>query len=159
MRTRPALAVPALLALALTAGCSAGTSSAGPGPAPSSAASSTAGSSTAASSPAASGAPQPTAPADTKAAPPTPDVQRLTLTVKGSTVTGDTGTVPVRLGRPVQLTVTSDVADEVHVHGVDIGRDVPAGGTVVIDFTQTAPGRFEVELEDRKRVLTRLQVS
>lgn len=87
------------------------------------------------------------------------EVQRLTLTVKGDSVTGDTGTVDVRLGRPVELTVTSDVADEVHVHGVDVGKDVPAGGTVVIDFTQRAPGRFEVELESRKRVLTRLQVS
>ena len=45
------------------------------------------------------------------------------------------------------------------MHGVDVGKDVPAGGTVVIDFTQRAPGRFEVELEQRKRVLTRLQVS
>ena len=86
-------------------------------------------------------------------------VQRLHLTVKGSSVTGDTGTVDVKLGRPVELTVTSDVADEVHVHGVDVGREVPAGGTVVLTFTQTAPGRFEVELERRKRVLTRLQVS
>lgn len=86
-------------------------------------------------------------------------VRRLTLTVVGDRVTGDTGTVPVKLGEPVELTVTSDVADEVHVHGVDIGKDVPAGGTVVIDFTQRAPGRFEVELESRKRVLTRLQVS
>lgn len=87
-----------------------------------------------------------------------PQVQRLTLTVANGKVTGDTGTVPVRLGQPVELTVTSDVADEVHVHGVDVGKDVEAGGTVVIDFVQEAPGRFEVELEQRKQVLTRLQV-
>lgn len=90
---------------------------------------------------------------------PTAAVQHLQLTVSGNIVTGDTGTVPVKLGQPVQLTVTSDVADEVHVHGADVGKDVEAGGTVVIDFVQNAPGRFEVELEKRKRTLTRLQVS
>jgi len=79
--------------------------------------------------------------------------------VKGSSVTGDTGTVAVRLGAPLQISVTSDVAEEVHVHGADISKDVEAGGTVVIDVTQKAPGRFEVELERSKRVLTRLQVS
>lgn len=87
-----------------------------------------------------------------------PQVQRLALTVSGGEVTGDTGTVPVGLGQPVQLTVTSDVADEVHVHGADVSGDVAAGGTVVIEFVQDAPGRFEVELEQRKQVLARLQV-
>ena len=90
---------------------------------------------------------------------PTPEVQRLSVTVQGDSVTGDTGTVRVTRGRPVQLTVTSDVADEVHVHGADVGKDVEAGGTVVVDFVQQAPGRFEVELEKRARVLLRLQVS
>ena len=141
----PVLA-PALLVAALTAGC--GTS------APTATPTTTSSPTPATSSPGAS------SPATSSPAPsPSADVQRLTITVKGSSVTGDTGTVDVELGRPVELTVTSDVADEVHVHGVDVGKDVPAGGTVVIDFTQTAPGRFEVELESRKRVLTRLQVS
>jgi hypothetical protein len=47
------------------------------------------------------------------------------------------------------LAVTSDVADEVHLHGYDISRDVQAGGTVRIAFRATLPGRFEVELEGR----------
>ena len=47
------------------------------------------------------------------------------------------------------LVVTSDVADEVHLHGYDISRDVAAGGTARIAFRATIPGRFEVELEDR----------
>lgn len=148
--TRSTLVLPALL-LALATACSAGSDAAAP------ASSSPPTSSAASPSAATPSAVSPSASAPTPS--PTADVQRLQLTVKGSSVTGDTGTVDVKLGRPVQLTVTSDVADEVHVHGVDIGTDVPAGGTVVIDFTQNAPGRFEVELESRKRVLTRLQVS
>jgi ABC-type glycerol-3-phosphate transport system substrate-binding protein len=52
-------------------------------------------------------------------------------------------------GDRVVLAVTSDVADEVHLHGYDISRDVEAGGTVRIAFRATLPGRFEVELEGR----------
>lgn len=85
-------------------------------------------------------------------------VRQLHLVVSGSAVTGDTGTVVVRLGQPLRLTVTSDVADEVHVHGADVSAQVAAGGTVVLDVVEQAPGRFEVELEKSKRVLTRLQV-
>lgn len=52
-------------------------------------------------------------------------------------------------GDRVVLVVTSDVADEVHLHGYDISRDVEAGGTVRIAFRAKLPGRFEVELEGR----------
>lgn len=89
----------------------------------------------------------------------TAGAKQIAVTVKGGKVSGDTGTVDVRIGEQVALTVTSDVADEVHVHGVDIGKDVAAGGTVTIDFSQPAPGRFDVELESRKLTLLRLQVS
>ena len=94
-----------------------------------------------------------------QSASPSGGVTQVRLVVKGSSVTGDTGTVAVRLGAPLQISVISDVAEEVHVHGADISKDVEAGGTVVIDVTQKAPGRFEVELERSTRVLTRLQVS
>ena len=52
-------------------------------------------------------------------------------------------------GARVVLVVKSDVADEIHLHGYDISRDVAAGGTVRIAFRATLPGRFEVELEER----------
>jgi ABC-type glycerol-3-phosphate transport system substrate-binding protein len=49
----------------------------------------------------------------------------------------------------VVLVVTSDVADEIHLHGYDVSRDVTAGGTVRLPFKATIPGRFEAELESR----------
>ncbi len=55
----------------------------------------------------------------------------------------------VEKGDKVVLVVTSDVADEIHLHGYDISRDVAAGGTVRLPFKATIPGRFEAELEDR----------
>lgn len=55
----------------------------------------------------------------------------------------------VRKSAPVVLVVQSDVADEVHLHGYDISKDVEAGGIARISFRATVPGRFEVELEGR----------
>ena len=55
----------------------------------------------------------------------------------------------VNQGDRVVLVVTSDVADEIHLHGYDLSRDVEAGGTVRLPFTATIPGRFEAELESR----------
>jgi ABC-type glycerol-3-phosphate transport system substrate-binding protein len=64
----------------------------------------------------------------------------------------------VKKGDRVVLTVRSDVADEVHLHGYDISRDVAAGGTVRIRFRAKVPGRFEVELEQRKVQIAELTV-
>ncbi len=58
----------------------------------------------------------------------------------------------------MQLVVTSDVADEVHLHGYDKSVDVTAGGTATLTVLAKIPGVFEVELESRKLVLTQLQV-
>ena len=55
----------------------------------------------------------------------------------------------VKQGDKVVISVTSDTADEIHLHGYDLKRDVAAGGTARIPFTATIPGRFEVELESR----------
>jgi len=65
----------------------------------------------------------------------------------------------VAKGDRVALVVTSDVADEVHVHGYDVSRDIAAGGTVQIRFKATLPGRFEVELEERGVPIAELTVS
>jgi hypothetical protein len=54
----------------------------------------------------------------------------------------------VSKGDRVVLVVTSDVADEVHLHGYDITRDVAPGKVARLPFRATIPGRFEVELED-----------
>lgn len=90
--------------------------------------------------------------------PATAEVTRLTLELADGEVTGDTPLAQLTLGRPVRLEVTSDVADELHVHGVDETVDLVPGETAALEFTPESPGRFEVELHDARRVLTRLQV-
>jgi copper(I)-binding protein len=55
----------------------------------------------------------------------------------------------VQQGDRVVVSVTSDVADHIHLHGYDIMRDVAPGRPARLPFRATIPGRFEVELEDR----------
>jgi heme/copper-type cytochrome/quinol oxidase subunit 2 len=86
-------------------------------------------------------------------------VRTISVTVRGGKVGGDTGRVAVPLGSPVVLAVSSDVADEIHVHGYDLKKDVPAGGTAALTFTASKPGVWEVELENAKLALLQLQVS
>jgi hypothetical protein len=62
-------------------------------------------------------------------------------------------------GDQVQFTVVSDTADEIHVHGYDLMKDVPKGGTVSFSFKGSIEGRFVVELEDHKQQIAELDVT
>ena len=62
-------------------------------------------------------------------------------------------------GDPVKFAVKSDVADEIHVHGYDLKKDVPAGGTVRFSFPASIEGVFEVELEGRAQQIAELRVT
>ena len=48
----------------------------------------------------------------------------------------------VKRGRRLRLVVRSDVADEVHVHGYDLSRDVRPGVPAEILFRASIAGRF-----------------
>ena len=67
--------------------------------------------------------------------------------------------IEVEKGERVRFSVTSDVADEVDVHGDDHIKDVPAGGTVKFSFPATIAGGFEIELEHREEQIASLRVS
>lgn len=88
-----------------------------------------------------------------------PAARTISITVRGGRLTGDTGRVEVALGTPVTLSVTSDVTDEVHLHGYDLTADASAGKTASLNFTADIPGIFEVELEESGLQLLELQVS
>jgi plastocyanin len=84
--------------------------------------------------------------------------RRIEVEVTGDRVSGDTGRVVVPAGEQVTLAVTSDVADEVHVHGYDLTAEMVPGEPEELTFTATIPGVFEVELHDAGTVLLSLQV-
>lgn len=63
-----------------------------------------------------------------------------------------------REGEPIRFRVRSDVADEVHFHGYEVGKEVMAGGSIGFDVPATIPGIFEVELEDAKQQIAEITV-
>ncbi|MFN2534953.1 MAG: hypothetical protein ABR528_06845 [Pseudonocardiaceae bacterium] len=85
-------------------------------------------------------------------------VRTISIKVRGGKASGDTGRIAVPLGTPIVLSVSSDVADEIHVHGYDRKANIPAGATASVVFTANTPGVFEVELENSKVQLLQLQV-
>lgn len=118
-----------------------------------------AGSEAPSSAPPPAGAPTPTsvsspaAPTASDAAEPT-----LNLTYAGGKVTGVQGRPVIKLGTEATIRVSSDIADEVHLHGYDVRVDVAAGGSVVLGITATIPGVFALELEKSGVELTKIQV-
>lgn len=96
-------------------------------------------------------------PAPSSTLPPGVD-QLVSVTVRGGEVVGGAQRVRVRTGDVVRLVVTSDVADEVHLHTYDKKVDVAAGGTAALTFTASIPGVIAAELESAHLTLVRFQV-
>ena len=93
----------------------------------------------------------------TTTAPPAPDVVAIRITV-GADGVESVRRFSVEQGRKVVLTVRSALTDHVHLHGYDLTADVAPGSPGTIRFTADAPGRFEIELEDRGLPIGELEV-
>lgn len=104
----------------------------------------------AASSSASAAAPEPS---------PTPAGTLVEVSYAGGEVTGVEQRVPVTLGEQVVLRFTSDVAEEIHVHGYDLYTDLVPGQPAEISFTADIPGSFEVELHEAGRPMFQLRVA
>jgi hypothetical protein len=87
-------------------------------------------------------------------APPPP--ARVRIMVRGGKPVGGVRRVAVAKGRRVVLTVSSDVSDEVHLHGYDVMRDVAPGKPARLAFRATIVGTVEVELEHSGVPLARI---
>jgi hypothetical protein len=87
-----------------------------------------------------------------------PTTLNSTITVEGGKPNGGVQELKVKKNGQVHLTVNSDTADEVHVHGYNFMKDVEKGGSVKFDFKANIDGRFEIELENAKEQLADLSV-
>ena len=87
-----------------------------------------------------------------------PTQQVITVTVADGTVTPPPATVNVKLGSTVVIEVTTDHADDIHVHGYDITQPAPAGAPARVEVQASIPGQFEVELEHDHVLLVTLSV-
>ncbi|MEH0932591.1 hypothetical protein [Micromonospora sp. CPCC 205558] len=88
----------------------------------------------------------------------TPVDQQITVTIAKRRVDPPTGRITVSKGQLVRITVTSDVSDELHVHGYDVGARLPAGQPGSVEFRADQTGLFEVETHDSELVLFQLVV-
>jgi FtsP/CotA-like multicopper oxidase with cupredoxin domain len=81
-----------------------------------------------------------------------------TVTVVNGKPQGGIKTITYKKGQTVDLTVKSDTADEIHVHGYDFHKDVTKGGSVHFSFPASIEGKFVIELENAGQQIASLQV-
>lgn len=75
-----------------------------------------------------------------------PEGVQVDVEVADGSVTPQGERVEVTAGEPVTISVRSDVADEIHVHGdPEVTIEVEAGGTAEETFTLDVPGQAAVE--------------
>ena len=90
----------------------------------------------------------------TAAPPPAPP----TVRVVGAKPQGGVKKLTFSKGDTIRFRVVSDTADEIHVHGYDLMKDVPKGGSVTFSFKGSIDGRFVVELEGHGEQIAELDV-
>lgn len=82
-----------------------------------------------------------------------------TIVVREGEPVGGVAELEYDAGEEVRFAVRSDTAEEIHVHGYDLSKDVPAGGTVRFAFPAEIEGIFEIELEELGVQIAELQVN
>lgn len=85
-------------------------------------------------------------------------VVEVRVSVADGKVKPATRRVEVERDSQVRLLITSDVDDDVHVHGYDIEAALEAGRTTTVELVADQQGVFEVETHDGGLTLLQLQV-
>ena len=84
--------------------------------------------------------------------------KKIVITITRGKASGDTGRIPVTVNSHVTIQVTDDTADEVHLHGYDIEKELEPGKPTTLSFVADQTGIFEVELHKANTVILHLQV-
>jgi hypothetical protein len=63
-----------------------------------------------------------------------------------------------REGYPVEISVTTDQSDLLHLHGYEIQQPILAGRLATLSFEARLPGRYLLELEESGIPLASLEV-
>jgi hypothetical protein len=92
-----------------------------------------------------------------KAAAPTLPIERVV--VRSGKPAGGVKRLEYEKGERVRFSIRSDRADEVHIHGFDITRDLPANRSVQFRFRAGIEGVFEVELHDAHVTIAKLRIT
>jgi hypothetical protein len=73
-------------------------------------------------------------------------VLQVSIVIRGGKVVSGPGVIRVTRGQRVSLTVETDKADELHLHGYDLHLALLPNRAVSLSFTATRTGRFGFEL-------------
>jgi uncharacterized cupredoxin-like copper-binding protein len=84
--------------------------------------------------------------------------QTVSFVITDGHKTSGPDTIDAKAGEMVMLEVTSNAADELHVHGYDKELELEPGVAAHLDFTADIPGTFEVELHSNDAAIASLQV-
>jgi pullulanase/glycogen debranching enzyme len=87
-----------------------------------------------------------------------PARQTEEIRVRDGQPLGGVARLEYKRGERIRFTVFSDTADEVHVHGFDLAKDVEANGSVRFDFRADIEGVYEVELEGAHVQIAELRI-
>lgn len=82
-----------------------------------------------------------------------------TVEVQGGQPVGGVQELSFKAGEAIEFAVTSDTAQQVHLHGYDVIKDVKPGGRAAFDVPADVEGVFEVELEGPHTPIAQVTVS
>ena len=88
----------------------------------------------------------------------TEQVVEVRVSVTGGKVKPAPRRIDVAKDSQVRLLVTSDVDDELHVHGYEIEAELEAGRPTTVEFAADQTGLFEVETHESELELLQLEV-
>jgi hypothetical protein len=80
------------------------------------------------------------------------------IVVEGGKPTGGVQKLKFKKGDKVEIDVVADAADEAHLHGYDIEKELKPGETVKFRFTADMEGVFELELHGSEAQLAKITV-
>jgi hypothetical protein len=82
-----------------------------------------------------------------------------TISVRNGEPVGGIQTLEYSAGEEIRFRVSSDAAEEIHVHGYDISQEVPAGGVIEFNFPAELEGIYEAELEELGVQIAELRIN
>jgi plastocyanin len=90
---------------------------------------------------------------------PAPGNLTVNVTIANRQVNPANATLQAKVGQPIIFHVTSDAADELHVHSVpDHKFEILAAPNQTFQFTVDVPGNVDVELHHLDRTIATIQV-
>ena len=90
---------------------------------------------------------------------PAPGNLTVNVTIANRQVNPSNATLQAKVGQPITFRITSDAADELHVHSVpDHKFEIAAAPNQTFQFTVDVPGNVDVELHHLDRTIATIQV-